>query len=54
MPRVGEFCAANITRLLLGVFIILGLFLFVGYWIFYSPGKGNSIEHPASRPANAQ
>jgi len=44
MPRVGEFCAANISRLLLTVFIALALFLAIGYWFFYSPGRGSLIQ----------
>ncbi len=47
MPRVGEFCAANISRLLLGIFIVTVVVLGLGIWAFYSPGHGASIETPA-------
>jgi uncharacterized membrane protein len=46
MARVGEFCTANIARLLLTVFIGIGLLLLVGAWFFYSPAKGSSIVQP--------
>jgi hypothetical protein len=48
MPRVGEFCASNITRLLLGVVILLVLVAALGEWLFHSPGHGTPIERPAS------
>lgn len=54
MARVGEFCAANITKLLLGVVIALALLLAVGYWVFYSPGRGTPIEHPSNPPATTK
>jgi hypothetical protein len=47
MPRVGEFCPSNVARLLLGVVIVVALVAAVGVWLFYSPGRGNSIEQPA-------
>ena len=48
MPRVGEFCASNITRLLLGVVIVLVLVAALGEWLFHSPGYGTPIQRPAS------
>lgn len=48
MPRVGEFCASNITRMLLGVVIVLVLVAAIGVWLFHSPGYGTPIERPAS------
>jgi hypothetical protein len=47
MPRVGEFCASNIARLLLGVVIVVTLVVAIGIWLFHSPGHGTSIEQPA-------
>jgi hypothetical protein len=47
MPRVGEFCASNIARLLLGVVIVVALVAAVGVWLFQSPGHGTPIEQPA-------
>jgi hypothetical protein len=47
MPRVGQFCASNIARLLLGVIIVVTLVAAVGVWIYHSPGHGTSIEQPA-------
>lgn len=53
MPRVGEFCASNIARLLLGVVIVVALVAAVGVYLFNSPGHGTSIEQPthATEPA---
>ena len=52
MPRVGEFCASNIARLLLGVVIVVALVAAVGVYLFHSPGHGTSIEQPhATEPA---
>jgi len=48
MPRVGEFCASNVTRLLLGVVIVVVLVAAIGVWLFHSPGYGTPIERPAS------
>jgi len=50
MPRVGQFCASNITRLLLGVIIVVTLVAAIGVWIYHSPGHGTSIEQPAHPP----
>ncbi len=47
MPRVGQFCASNIARLLLGVIIVVTLVAAIGVWIYHSPGNGTSIEQPA-------
>jgi hypothetical protein len=47
MPRVGEFCASNILRLILGVVIVVTLVAAIGVWIYHSPGHGTSIEEPA-------
>jgi hypothetical protein len=47
MPRVGEFCASNIARLLLGVVIVVALVAALGVWLFHSPGQGTPIEQPA-------
>jgi hypothetical protein len=44
MPRVGQFCPSNITRLLLGVVIILTLLIAIGFWLYQTPGHGTSIE----------
>jgi hypothetical protein len=46
MPRVGEFCASNIARLLLAVVIVVALVAALGVWLFHSPGHGTSIEQP--------
>jgi hypothetical protein len=46
MPRVGEFCASNIVRLLLGVVIVVALVAAVGVWLFHSPGHGIPLEQP--------
>jgi hypothetical protein len=46
MPRVGEFCASNIARLLLGVVIVVALVAAVGVYLFHSPGHGTPIEQP--------
>jgi DNA end-binding protein Ku len=46
MPRVREFCASNIARLLLGVVIVVALAAALGVWLFHSPGHGTSIEQP--------
>ena len=54
MARVGEFCASNVTRLLLGVLIIVGLVLAVGTWIFYSPGKTTPIAQPTHSTGASQ
>ena len=48
MPRVGEFCASNIARMLLGVVIVLVLVVALSVWLFHSPGRGTPIERPAS------
>ena len=48
MARVGEFCASNIARLLLGVVIVLVLVAALGEWLYHSPGRGTPIERPAS------
>jgi hypothetical protein len=48
MPRVGEFCASNIARLLLGVVIVVALMAAVGVWLFHSPGHGTPIEQPTN------
>ena len=44
MARVGEFCAANVTRLVLKVVIVVGLVLGVGVWLFYSHGHAPVIK----------
>jgi hypothetical protein len=44
MARVGEFCAANVTMLVLKVVIVVGLVLGVGVWLFYSPGHAPVIK----------
>jgi hypothetical protein len=52
MARVGEFCAANVTRLVLSVVIILGLLLGFGVWLFYSPAHAPIIKlAPQNTPA---
>jgi hypothetical protein len=48
VPRVGEFCASNITRLLLGVVIVVVLVAALIVWLFHSPGYGTPVERPAS------
>jgi hypothetical protein len=48
MPRVGEFCASNIARLLLGVVIVVALVAALGVWLFHAPGQGTPIEQPTS------
>jgi len=47
MPRVGEFCASNIARLLLSVVIVVALVAAIGVYLFHSPGQGTPIEQPA-------
>jgi hypothetical protein len=44
MPRVGQFCASNIARLLLTVVIIVTVLTAIGVWIYHAPGHGSSIE----------
>lgn len=51
MPRVGEFCAANVSRLLLGVAAVVLAVVAVGCWLFYSPGKGHLIQNRPSQPS---
>jgi hypothetical protein len=46
MPRVGEFCASNVTRLLLSVLIVVTLALVIGVWLYNSPGRGTPIQEP--------
>jgi hypothetical protein len=46
MPRVGEFCASNITRLLLSVVILVALVAALGVWLFHSPGRTVPIVQP--------
>jgi hypothetical protein len=46
MPRVGEFCASNIIRLLLSVVIVVTLVLAIGVWLFNSPGRSTPIQQP--------
>lgn len=46
MPKVGEFCASNVARLLLGVVIVVALVAALGVWLFHSPGQGAPIEQP--------
>jgi hypothetical protein len=50
MPRVGEFCPSNISRMLLGVVIIVTLVTAIGFWLYQAPGQGRSIEQPAHTP----
>ena len=50
MPRVGQFCASNIVRLLLTVLIIVTLVTAIGFWLYQSPAHGTSIEQPAHSP----
>jgi hypothetical protein len=47
MARVGEFCSANIAKLLLSVFIVVALLVGVGIWVFYSPGRTAPIVQPS-------
>jgi hypothetical protein len=44
MARVGEFCAVNVTKLLLSVVIFIGLLLASTVWMFYSPSHAPAIE----------
>lgn len=48
MPRVGEFCASNIARLLLSVGIVVVIVAALGVWLYHSPAHGPSIEHAPS------
>jgi hypothetical protein len=50
MPRVGQFCASNIARLLLGVIIVVTRVAAIGVWIYHQPGHGTSIEQPVRPP----
>lgn len=50
MPRVGEFCPSNISRLLLGVVIIVTMLTAIGFWLYEAPGHGTSIEQPTDAP----
>jgi len=45
MPRVGQFCASNIARLLLTVVIIVTVLTAIGFWLYQSPGHSTSIIH---------
>jgi hypothetical protein len=47
MPRVGQFCASNIARLLLTVVIIVTVLTAVGFWLYRSPCHGTTIKQPA-------
>ena len=38
MARVGEFCAANVAKLVLSVVIAVAVAIAAGVWLFYSPG----------------
>ena len=51
MARVGEFCAANVTKLVLSVVIMLGLVLGMGVWMFYSSGHAPVIDQPPQKIA---
>jgi hypothetical protein len=51
MPRVGQFCASNIIRLLLGVVIIVTLLAAIGFWLYQTHGYGTSILQPTHSPA---
>jgi hypothetical protein len=53
-PRVGEFCASNIIRLLLGVIIVVTVLTAIGFWLYQAPGQGKSIEQPAQGPDPAK
>lgn len=44
MARVGEFCAANVTRLVLGVVIVVALVFGAAVWLFYSPAHAPAIN----------
>ena len=44
--RKVESSTAGMPRFLLLVAVLLALFLAVGVYLFYSPGKGTSIEAP--------
>jgi hypothetical protein len=50
MPRVGQFCASNIARLLLSVVIVVTLLVALGFWLYHTPGSGTSIEQPTHTP----
>jgi hypothetical protein len=52
MPRVGQFCASNIARLLLSVVIFVTVLAAVGFWLYHAPGHGTSIEQPTHSPAH--
>jgi len=51
MPRVGQFCPSNITRLLLTVVIIVTVLTAIGFWLYQSPGQRRSIEQPTQSAA---
>jgi hypothetical protein len=44
MARVGEFCAANVARLLLSVVIVVAVLLGAAVWMYYSSGHGQIIK----------
>ena len=54
MTRVGEFCAANVTRLVLGIVIMVGLAIGFGAWLFYSPGHAPVIKLTPHKIAPAE
>jgi hypothetical protein len=54
MARVGEICAANVTRLVLGVVIMVGLVLMAGVWLFYSPSHAPVIKLAPQNSAPAK
>ena len=54
MARVGEFCAANITRFVLGVVIMVGLVLMAGVWLFYSPDHAPVVKLAPQNSAPAK
>ncbi len=49
MEKVREFCATNIAKLLLSVFIFVVVLLGIGVWVFYSPGRTAPIEQPSQQ-----
>jgi hypothetical protein len=54
MPRIGEFCAANVARLVLSVVIMVGLALAAGVWLFYYPSHAPVINQAPQKIPSAK
>jgi hypothetical protein len=48
MRRKAESSTKGMPRFLLLVAVLIALVLAIGIYLFYSPGKATSIEHPGT------